>query len=64
MVEHQRYLRLQHLLERSTIYSRFMLKQMEDQRDREKKEEEKNARQKKTVNKSKSDKVIHQPYVM
>ena len=50
MVEHQRYLRLQHLLERSTIYSRFMLKQMEDQRDKEKKEEEK--RQKKNTNKS------------
>ena len=57
MVEHQRFLRLQHLLERSTIYSRFMLKQMEDQRDREKKEEEKNARQKKNTNKSSKEKV-------
>jgi ATP-dependent DNA helicase len=55
MVEHQRYLRLQHLLERSTIYSRFMLKQMEDQKDKEKKEEEK--RQKKNTNKSTKEKV-------
>ena len=55
MVEHQRYLRLQHLLERSTIYSRFMLKQMEDQKDKEKKEEEK--QQKKNANKSTKEKV-------
>ena len=49
MVEHQRYLRLQHLLERSTIYSKFMLKQMVEQREKEKKEDEKNARHKKIV---------------
>ena len=56
MVEHQRYLRLQHLLERSTIYSRFLLKQMEDQRDKEQKEEEK--RQKKNTSKPTKEKVV------
>lgn len=57
LVEHQRYKRLQHLLERSTIYSKFMLKQMEEQRTREQKEEEKNARHKKIVNKDKVPKL-------
>ena len=58
MVEHQRYLRLQHLLERSTIYSKFLLKQMDEQKDKEKKEREKTGRQKKVNKSNEEEKVI------
>lgn len=58
MVEHQRYLRLQHLLERSTIYSKFLLKQMDEQKDKEKKEREKTGRQKKVKKSNEEEKVI------
>ena len=35
MVEQQRFLRLQHLLKQSNIYSKFLLKRMEEQREKQ-----------------------------
>ena len=64
MVEHQRYLRLQHLLERSTIYSKFLLKQMDEQKDKEKKEQEKTARQKKIKKSIEEEKVIDDMHLL
>ena len=63
MVEHQRYLRLQHLLERSTIYSKFLLKQMDDQKDKEKKELEKAVRKKNVKKSNEEEKVIEWHYM-
>lgn len=40
MVEQQRYLRLQHLLKQSNIYSKFLLKRMEEQRKRQEKKDQ------------------------
>lgn len=37
MAESQRFARLQHLLEKSSIYSKILLKKMEDQREENKK---------------------------
>jgi hypothetical protein len=39
MMEQQRFLRLQHLLKQSNIYSKFLLKRMEQQRQREEEKE-------------------------
>ena len=36
MKEYQRYLRLQHLLEKSSIYSKFLLERMENQMEEKK----------------------------
>ena len=49
MVEHQRYMRLQHLLERSTAYSRFLVKRMEGQIEKEKKQQEAKTDKKQTT---------------
>jgi len=48
MVEQQRYMRLQHLLQKSSIYSKFLLQRMESQIE-EKKNEKKSERRKKIV---------------
>ena len=40
MVEQQRFLRLQHLLKQSNIYSKFLLKRMEEQRQRQEKKDQ------------------------
>lgn len=41
MVEQQRFLRLQHLLKQSNIYSKFLLKRMEEQRQRQEEDQKK-----------------------
>ena len=41
MVERQRYNRLLHLLQRSTIYSKFLLKRMEGQLEADKNDKKK-----------------------
>ncbi len=46
MVEQQRYTRLLHLLQRSTIYSKFLLQRMETQNDEDKKKLEKKSKRK------------------
>ena len=40
MVEQQRFSRLQHLLKQSNIYSRFLLKRMEEQRKQQEKKDQ------------------------
>lgn len=49
MVEQQRYMRLQHLLQKSSIYSKFLLQRMESQIEEKKKNEKKSERRKKIV---------------
>ena len=51
MVEQQRFLRLQHLLKQSNIYSKFLLKRMEEQR---KKQEEAQRKKLKKAQRKKS----------
>ena len=52
MKEHQRFMRLQHLLEKSSIYSKFLLQRMENQLEEEKKQHKKQAHKKKIVSSS------------
>ena len=49
MVEQQRYMRLQHLLQKSSIYSKFLLQRMESQIEEKKKNEKKLERRKKII---------------
>jgi len=46
----QRFKRLQHLLEKSSVYSKFMLQQMERQKEEEKSKSSRKERRKKQVN--------------
>ena len=45
----QRFKRLQHLLEKSSVYSKFMLQQMERQKEEEKSKSSRKERRKKQV---------------
>ena len=47
MVEQQRYTRLQHLLQKSSIYSKFLLQRMEQQMKEKNVHEERQGRRKK-----------------
>lgn len=43
-IEQQRYTRLQHLLEKSNIYSSFLLQRIEKQKEEKEKERQKHAK--------------------
>ena len=49
MLEQQRFTRLQHLLQKSSIYSKFLLQRMENQVKEKKEVEEKQGRRKKVI---------------
>ena len=61
MVESQRYARLQHLLDKSSIFSKLLLKKMEDQMEANKKESlrKKRVRKRKNGDDKTKDKVAY-----